>query len=161
MTIWGDNVSNTIGRTDIPNQNIEICGNCKLLALQFAPENPDDDNYLQIICRLPEEGNVKFTPKTYNLSYFNYQCDVLYLYNSSGTSTDYNVFWTDTVFSEESQLWGSDYPDNNYFFLSHTINYPDIFIMGFLILFAGYLIFKTVWNFFHPVIVKQKNINDL
>lgn len=47
------------------------------------------------------------------------------------------------------------------FYLDQTITYGDLFIIGFLILFTGIIIFKAVWDFVHPRIIKIKTKSDL
>jgi len=47
------------------------------------------------------------------------------------------------------------------FYLMPTIDLGDVFLMGFLAVFTGLLIFKFIWDFFHPRIIKMKGISDL
>lgn len=47
------------------------------------------------------------------------------------------------------------------FYLSSKIDYTDIFLSGFIIFLAGVIIFKFIWDFIHPKIVKVKTLQDL
>ena len=47
------------------------------------------------------------------------------------------------------------------FYLNSKINYGDVFLMGFLILFGSFIIFKFIWDFINPRIVKVKTLQDL
>jgi hypothetical protein len=42
-------------------------------------------------------------------------------------------------------------------YISPKVDFGDLFIMGFLILFTGALIFKFVWDFVNPKVVKIKS----
>jgi len=46
-------------------------------------------------------------------------------------------------------------------FISKEINIADIFIIGFLTILLGALIFKFLWDFFHPKVVKYHSRLDL
>jgi hypothetical protein len=47
------------------------------------------------------------------------------------------------------------------FYLNSKINYGDIFLMGFLILFSSFIILKFIWDIINPRIVKVKTLQDL
>ncbi len=46
-------------------------------------------------------------------------------------------------------------------YITPAVNFGDLFLMGFLIIVAGLLIFRFMWNFIHPKIQKFKTKADL
>lgn len=60
-----------------------------------------------------------------------------------------------------SEAGMTEITDGNYTaYISSKVDFGDIFVIGFLILFIGALIFKFLWDFVNPRIVKIKGQQD-
>jgi len=81
--------------------------------------------------------------------------------NSEGNPPAEGEFWSwKKIDCETDEAGLTIISDGNYTaYISSKINLADIFVMGFLIILLGAIIFKWIWEFIYPKIVKyQKNI---
>lgn len=70
--------------------------------------------------------------------------------------TSWSVFYTSPA---SGTLMIAD--DTHTAFIENKMDLGDIFTIGFLTIFLSLVIFKFIWDFIHPKIVKIKTINDL